>query len=257
MKLIVRADDYGLTDGVTWGILKGFREGIITCAGLMTNMEASKEAARQIRLHPEFSFGQDINLVAGKPVGDPASIPSLVDERGFFKKSGYFRQEVKAGREPLVYEEVLQEVRAQVEKFIELTGKKPDYLNGHSFRSPNFSRALKEVADEYRLINMDEIRVSLEECFSRKWYSYPATVENQLANNPEEYVLAHFDEILQCEIAFFNCHPGFLDGDLLQYSSLNAARIRDLEMVTSPKIKGQIQKYQIELISVKEFMETR
>lgn len=256
MKLIVRADDYGLTDGVTLGILKGFKMGIITCAGLMTNMPSSKWAAEQIKMNPQYSFGQDINLVAGSPVSNHRLIPHLVDEVNRFRKSSYYNAQVKLGVDPLPYDEVIVEVENQVKKFIELTGKLPHYLNGHAFRTPNFSRALANVADKYQIINMDKVRNSDSlGTFKDRLYNPPFTTENQLLINSEKFVIDHFHELLNHNIAFFNCHPGFVDEELIKYSSLNIGRVKDLTMVTSRKIRNLIIDNNVELISVKQYVE--
>ena len=42
MKLIMRADDLGFSDGVNCGILKSVKDGLITSVGLMPNMQEAK-----------------------------------------------------------------------------------------------------------------------------------------------------------------------------------------------------------------------
>lgn len=39
MKLIMRADDLGISEGVNCGIYKAIKDGVITSVGLMPNME--------------------------------------------------------------------------------------------------------------------------------------------------------------------------------------------------------------------------
>ena len=90
-KLLFQSDDYGLTDAVADGILKGIHQGIIRNTGLFVNMPSSARAAEKIRDCAEVCVGIDINLVAGKPISDPAEVPSLVNSDGHFVPSVYAR----------------------------------------------------------------------------------------------------------------------------------------------------------------------
>lgn len=44
-------------------------------------------------------------------------------------------------------------------------------------------------------------------------------------------------------------HPGFLDAELLEQSSLSIERVRDHKMMTSPVIKKLIEDNHVELIT--------
>ena len=100
-KLLFQSDDYGLTDSVADGILKGIDQGIIRNTGLFVNMPSSARAAAKIRDCQGVCVGIDINLVAGRPVSDPAEVPSLVTPDGHFVPSVQRMREGKspAGRE--------------------------------------------------------------------------------------------------------------------------------------------------------------
>lgn len=41
MKLIIRADDLGFSEGVNYGIVKAVKDGVVTSVGMMPNMEAA------------------------------------------------------------------------------------------------------------------------------------------------------------------------------------------------------------------------
>ena len=47
MKLFVQADDYGMTTGVTDGIVASGRDGVLTQTGLFTNMPSTEYAVRR------------------------------------------------------------------------------------------------------------------------------------------------------------------------------------------------------------------
>lgn len=262
MKLIIRADDFGITDSVTWGIMRGLKEGIVTSTGVMTNMPSSIVACQQAKKYPEYCFGQDINIATGRCVANPALLKTMVDENGYFRRSPIIRKMIKEGVEPFPYEEVKTEIKAQVNKFIELVGRKPAYLNGHAFRSPNFSQALEDVADEYGMICMDRIveKYDLENKgflssgrFQQGWYKMPFEPLTQLQTDAQAFFIEHIDELLVRDYSYVICHPGYVDQDLMECSSLNLVRMRDLQLCLSKKVKQLIQDKGIELISITEF----
>jgi len=78
--LIVNADDLGLTDGVTEGIVQAWRDGVVTSASAMINMEGAAERVAAVhRAHPELPIGLHVNITAGRPVLPPERVPTLVD----------------------------------------------------------------------------------------------------------------------------------------------------------------------------------
>ena len=80
-KLLIRADDFGFSEGVNYGIAKTVYDGLIQNVGLMPNMEAATHGVSLLR-GTKVCLGQHTNLCVGKPISDPALIPSLVEENG-------------------------------------------------------------------------------------------------------------------------------------------------------------------------------
>lgn len=266
MKLIIRADDFGITDSITWGVLRGFKEGIITSTGLMTNMPSSEVACEQAKQHPEYCFGQDINIATGKSVASVQLLPTMVDDNGYFRRSPIIRKMIKEGKEPFPYDEVRTEIESQLNKFIQLVGRKPAYLNGHAFRSPNFSKALQDVAHAYGIVCMDEIveKYDLENQgfeasgrFQQGWYPASNDYQSQIETDTEGYFVEHFDELLKRDVAYVICHPGYIDADLMKCSSLNLVRMNDLKMCLSSQVKKLIEDNHVELISITEFCQMK
>jgi len=56
-QLIVNADDYGRTPGVTRGILRAHQRGIVTSATVMMNMPYASESLRRRRRYPAWCMG--------------------------------------------------------------------------------------------------------------------------------------------------------------------------------------------------------
>jgi hopanoid biosynthesis associated protein HpnK len=84
-RLIVNADDFGLTPGVNRAIIELHREGVLTSTTLMARAAATDEAIELARSTPSLGVGCHVLLVDGDPALPPANIPTLVD-----RKSGNF-----------------------------------------------------------------------------------------------------------------------------------------------------------------------
>ncbi len=130
-RCLVKADDYGFTEAISLGILKAYREGIVRSTGVMINMPAAPAALGWLREAEGLCLGLHINIVVGKPTADPALIPDLIDEQGNFHSSKMYRAELAAGRDPIFdLDQAVAEVDAQIRRFIALTGRCPEYLEG-------------------------------------------------------------------------------------------------------------------------------
>ncbi len=85
--LIVNADDYGLTEGVSRGILRGHRDGIVTSTSVLAVAPAFSTAA-WLDDAPELGVGAHLAIVGeDPPLLSAREIPTLVDGRGRFPLS--------------------------------------------------------------------------------------------------------------------------------------------------------------------------
>jgi len=78
-RLIVNADDFGLTSGVNRAILELHGAGVLTSASLMARAAASADAIAMAHATPSLGVGCHLVLVDGDPVLPPHKIPTLVD----------------------------------------------------------------------------------------------------------------------------------------------------------------------------------
>ena len=81
MKMIIRADDFGFSEAVNYGILKAFQGGLVKNIGLMSNMPYAKQAFDMIR-EENVTLGLHVNLILGSPCARPEQT-SLTFEYGW------------------------------------------------------------------------------------------------------------------------------------------------------------------------------
>ncbi len=126
-KLIITADDYGMSFAVNKAIDAGIDAGLITSTNVMTNMPCYQEAKKLMEIKG-VSVGMHWNVTCGKPVLDPKEIPSLVTPSGEFHDYPEFRSRYR--KHLICDDELRKELIAQYQLFIKDVGN-PDYWNTH------------------------------------------------------------------------------------------------------------------------------
>lgn len=80
-RLIINADDFGLTRGVNRAIVELHQAGVLTSTTLMAKAAATEDAIELALATPSLGVGCHIVLVDGEPILPAAKIPTLVDEK--------------------------------------------------------------------------------------------------------------------------------------------------------------------------------
>jgi len=128
-KLIVNADDLGLTPGVNRGVLRAFQDGIVTSASLLVTGSAFESAVALAQQNQELDVGLHLALVEERAALDPEMLPTLVDETGRFPRtSAEFIRRAFLGR--ISWHEVEREIAAQIALF-QKTGLRLSHLDSH------------------------------------------------------------------------------------------------------------------------------
>lgn len=258
MKLLVQSDDYGITRGVADGIICGIAHGIIRNTGLFANMPWRSECVEKIRPYlDQIAFGIDLNITTGSALSAHEQIPSITKEKGEFFSSWESRKmDQDQNGEHAVYEEVLSEFEAQIAEFIRLTGKKPDYIHSHAYSTPLIEKAQRFLAEKHGIpFSSDVMRKLTGEGIPEYrigWYLRPGTLENQAASSLKEYILQHGSEWKKEDIRFLIAHAGYVDQDLIRFSSYTLYRTGDLEGLSDAEVMAWIRDNHIELITYKD-----
>ena len=99
-RIILNADDFGLTDGVNRAIVELHRAGVLTSASLMARAAATDEAIKLAIATPSLGVGCHVVLVDGEPVLGAQSLPTLIDMSTgrFYPTPGAFFKLLLTGR---------------------------------------------------------------------------------------------------------------------------------------------------------------
>jgi len=120
-RLIVNADDFGLTAGVNAGILGAHRHGIVSSTTVLTTAAIDAEWVSALR-DSDLGVGIHLNLTLGRPL---SRARSLVDA------DGRFVRDARHAAARADAKDVEREVRAQIEKFVSLMRRAPTHLDTH------------------------------------------------------------------------------------------------------------------------------
>ncbi len=145
-RLVVTADDFGLSLPVNDAVEQAHVNGILTAASLMVGAPACDDAVERARRLPRLGVGLHLTLVDGSPVLPPQQVPGLVGPDGRFSTDP-----VRFGTALFLSSELRRqaeaEVTAQFEKF-RRTGLVMDHVNGHQHfhMHPVVSRMIAKLA---------------------------------------------------------------------------------------------------------------
>ena len=115
-RLILNADDFGLTRGINRAIGELHAAGALTSATLMATGAAFDDAVTIARANPTLGVGCHIVLVDGTPLSPPETIPSLLGADGKNFRTSATDFFFAAMRGKINAEEVEREALAQIQK---------------------------------------------------------------------------------------------------------------------------------------------
>jgi predicted glycoside hydrolase/deacetylase ChbG (UPF0249 family) len=132
-RLIVNADDFGLTAGVNRAILETHRDGVVSSATLMANGPAFEDAVAKASAAPDLAVGCHVVLVDGTPVCASGAVDTLVAIRSAHPESFYSSLSAFAARAMLGgfdRDQLVSEITAQIRK-LQAAGVSITHLDSH------------------------------------------------------------------------------------------------------------------------------
>jgi len=152
IRIIVRGDDMGMTQGSLVAYEKAFNEGVLTCAGIQVAAPWFEGAADLCRRNPGWCVGVHLTLIGEwrgyrwRPVLPWDKVSSLVDEDGFLFR---YPQQLFAHNPKL--EEIDAEFRAQIDLALK-KGINVQYIDTHylGYTSyPGLEEVFKKIGRDY------------------------------------------------------------------------------------------------------------
>ncbi len=274
-KLIVHADDFGLTNSINTGIIDAHLNGILTSTSIMSNGPAFDEAIDLVSTVPTLDIGVHLTLVEESPLVPAAEISSIVDKKGKLLANAkevylhYLKNQLKM-------EHIRSEFEAQIVK-VKSTGLPISHIDGHQHIHvlPKIFSIVTELAKKYKIEairipkervrgymirDITHIRRVLELVVLNAYASFGSTELNHsdacvgfyyggsLNYSNLKSVLTHLPKEGTCELM---CHPGE-GGDNEAYNHWQYSWEAELDALKNNKIRDQLIRQGVSLISYRD-----
>jgi hopanoid biosynthesis associated protein HpnK len=292
-RLIINADDFGLTSGVNRGIVEAHERGVVTSATLMANGQAFEEASGLAQSRTRLGVGCHVVLVDGAPLLDKTHVHSLLDPAGnssgdphFREGMGRFGAVALLGR--LAENEIEAEATAQIRK-LQSAGIPVTHLDSHKHTHlfPHILRPLlraaascgvKAIRNPFERIQGSQLAASpslwrrwtevgvlrslarqFREAVQQAGISTPnGTLAIVSTGSLNKRLLRLMVENLPDGTWELVCHPGYNDADLQRVRTrLRESREQELRLLTSPSTRDLLAANEIETVSFRELAVAR
>jgi chitin disaccharide deacetylase len=259
-RLIINADDFGLTPGINRSILELHRAGVLTSATLMASGPAFEDAIAIAKTNPTLGVGCHLVFTDGTPVSAPEHIPTLIgpDRKTFRPSLVDFIRALLLGQ--IREEDIVREAYAQITR-LAFAGLKVTHIDTHKHThlfprmanlllkvakgssipairnpfEPAFTRRLAHASlkrrAQIRILNSLESRFQrLPEIRNHDVTTTEGTIGVSATGNLNPQTLAQILTTLPQEGSFeLVCHPGYNDRDLDRVTT-RLRQHREIEM---------------------------
>jgi predicted glycoside hydrolase/deacetylase ChbG (UPF0249 family) len=284
--LIINADGYGFTDGISRAIEECIALGTVRSISANVNFHGSEALRGLVARHPDLSVGCHLNPVVGRPLLSPEQVPSLVDDEGLF----WYRQfKRRFQRGAIRLPELRTELLAQIERTRSLAGGNFTHVDFHMglHRLPRLYPLFLEVAaasgtgrmrTHRYLAGMESRRPRLRRTlymFERldripkyawnlhlRWRAlrrgfvmpdYWLSISNM--GRPGTITLANYVRLLENlpdGVSEFVAHPAHVDDDLRRWSTYLAPRESERQVLTDPAFRDALERSGVRLIGYRD-----
>ena len=288
-RLIVNADDFGLTPGINRAIAEAHSRGIVTSATLMANSSAFENAVELTSGLPQLSVGCHVILVDGAPLLERSQVKSLISSNASGPVQFHTSLATFAGRAltgQFDESQIEAEATAQIQK-LQASGIVVSHLDTHKHTHifPAVARPLLRAAKACgvpAVRNPFSSRAALSAGLVRTrptlWKRYLqmralSRLRMRFLRLVAETRMLTTDgslgvlttgmldpELLEKEIGSIApgiwelvCHPGYSDADLDRVKTrLRQSRFEELNLLTSFEVRAALSRRGVELLSYRE-----
>jgi hopanoid biosynthesis associated protein HpnK len=286
-RLIINADDFGLTQGVNHAIVEAHRDGIVTSSTLMANGRAFDNAIQRVKSVPRLSVGCHVVLLDGLPVLGGGRTPTLADTKSrdgrFYDSLSAMAVRATLGR--VNGDEIEAEVTAQIRK-LQAVGIVVSHLDTHK-HTHIFPAVLRPLLRAARACGVPAVRnpfgpvrFSILAKYPRLWKRCgQVTVLNRLGGRfrksvadadmfttdgtvgivatgvMDPHIFRSIVDSLPEGTWEFVCHPGYNDAELDSIRTrLRESRAEELRLFTSPDVREILARSGVQLISYRDLV---
>lgn len=243
-RLIVNADDYGYTPGVSEGIRLAHRNGIVTSTTVMMTMPHAREELQKLAAEtPTLRVGVHLTVTEGRP----------------FRLDGFFRREHLGDQlDTADQAELRGEWEAQIEALL-ATGLRISHLDSHHHATYLRERSLLVLFELAKALGVpvrrpyplgDAQADRLAAWFVHSAIRYPDTFLDVFDKERTVETLLAGLAALPAGATEFMVHPGIVDDELRRFRPAVAhMRAEELQALVDPRVRLATQQAGIDLIS--------
>jgi chitin disaccharide deacetylase len=273
------ADDYGLSHGVSLGILQALDAGRLTAVSALVNGPRWPAMGRELLRHSaNADVGLHFNLTLGRPLGP---MPVFAPKGSFPPVSNVIRMALR-GKLPI--EEIRAEIDRQLDRFEAVMERAPDFVDGHQHVHglPGVRDALLEALDARNLAGRAWLRnpadgahrIALRRAHARKALAvrgltsglrraakrHGYAVNDGFAGfsdfHPGKDYARAFETYLRAPGSrhLVMCHPGHVDDELKSLDPVTITREQELAFLLSPRLPELLAKRGFRLARLSEAM---
>lgn len=259
-KVIINADDYGLTSAVSNGIRLAYLNGIVTSTSVMANgMNIGEDLQLLKEDCPDIGIGVHLTLTSLSPISPLDQVQSLINDKGTF----FSLDKLLTNLIQFSDAELYLEWTSQIET-VKNSGITIDHLDSHhniAYLSDTTYRVFKELAINYNLPirypasphgDVDFIKRCISE-LNTHHILFPEEIDMSFVDKDDKLdALKAIFKSLDRNIIEIPCHPGIVDDHLRVISSLQEVRAEELRALCSADIKNRIVELGIQLTTYGE-----
>ena len=245
-RLIVNADDFGLTSGVSRGIAEAFESGVVRSTSAMLCIDETITQLKLCRSLFEGKVGVHLQLMDGAPCAGASRVPSLTDENGLFHTA-------PTPVNGIALAEVREEWHAQVDRLLS-NDFVPTHLDAHNHVHlvPGILDVYCDLALYYGLparSGPPRVAAKLKErgvrcvdhCDIR---GFEGSITAEVFLKKVEHAFAECGD----GVVEIMCHPGYVDASLKEKSVYVEERKQELDVLCSAAVREGLERLGVEVI---------